>query len=236
MTLNEVTAICVAAYRFNNYSFVSDGFVRGKLTSTEEPPDIVYSNKTLVAKYLGIGGEETPLLTVTEEDRTQAQEMIDAIINDNLLAILKGEQIRGFRHSLVTLLSKESVTDKELLRSINMLVYVPTSAAGIKAKQAKELKSHEFINSRWIGHIKDKVDCQITIHKAMLSQKYSCYFITAYTVENNVIRFSSQSEWIDGNSYQIRGRIKGNEINSWKGEPEYALTKLSHVKLVLDKS
>ena len=57
MTLNEVTAICVAAYRFNNYSFVSDGFVRGKLTSTEEPPDIVYSNKTLVAKYLGISGE-----------------------------------------------------------------------------------------------------------------------------------------------------------------------------------
>ena len=138
MTLNEITAICVAAPRFNNYSFVSDGVVvREKFTNTEEP-DIVYGNKTLVAKYLGIGGEEAPLLTVTEEDITQAQEMIDAIVNDNLLAILKGEQIRGFRHSLVTLLGKESVTDKELLRSINMLVYVPTSAAGIKAKQSKE--------------------------------------------------------------------------------------------------
>ena len=229
MKLIDVVAACVVAYRQHNEQVVSDQNV----FQGDAPPIISFGNKSLVGKYLDIYTADIPKLTVTDQDRQEAQAMIDALVNDNLLELLKGAASKStFKQNVIDLLSKESFTEKELLRSIGLLVYVPKLADGLTRKLNQQEKAYDFAASQHLGQVGNKLKTDVTIHKCLFSQTYNCYFITAYTDDNNVVKFSNREAWIEGRVYSISGRIRDHMVNNWNNEPNYAVTKISHVKQV----
>ena len=229
MTLVDIVAASIIAYRENGNRVMQDN----NIWSGNPQADSVWGNKSRMLRYLNeTTTPEIPQIIITDSDRKQAQEMIDDIINNNLMSLLKGEQVHGFVKGLVGLLSKEVHTDIELIRSASMLSYVPVTAAGIASKRVKELKAHTFTKSQHLGKTGDKVEYDVVIHQCLFSHTYQCYFITAHTAENNVIRFSNRTSFVEGETCKIRGRVKDHIYNSWKGELSYPLTKLSHVKRV----
>lgn len=230
MDIIEVVAASIIAYRENGSRVIQDDNI-WSINPQEETK--TWGNKSRMLRYLNeTATPEIPQIGITDSDRKQARDMINDINNDSLMSLLRGERVRGFVKSLVGLLSKEVHTDIELIRSVNILSYVPLVAAGIATKRDNELKAHTFTKSRHLGKTGDKVEYDVVIHQCLFSHNYQCYFITTYTAENNVIRFSSRTSFVEGETCKIRGRIKDHIYNSWKGEPSYPLTKLSHVKRV----
>ena len=90
----------------------------------------------------------------------------------------------------------------------------------------------DFAQSKHLGKIKEKLDLQVTVYKSIYSQNYNRHYIQAYTADNNVVFFSSNYAWDENKQYRIKGRVKALDTNNQRGQPMFALTRISHVKEV----
>lgn len=105
--------------------------------------------------YLDEGSE---VMTVTEKHYEDAQAGIETIQNKIMMMVLKGVKINGFIGALAKLLEKEEV----LARDIGLLTYVPKTSAQYAAADALDAKKTEFMDSKPVGVVGDKVSVSVS--------------------------------------------------------------------------
>jgi len=245
MDIVDVVAACDIAYRHNrNVVETGDGLSLHRL---EDGAHFVWSNQTLVFWMLGTRPpyhcadslEMRPNLIITDAARQIAKEMISSVLQGNLISLLKGEKVADFKKHLLDFLEKAGslpMSDAELLRKIGMVVYLPQVDEQARQRTRQNIKCHGLMNGHHLDKVGGKLISAVTILKCFYSNNFQCYFVSAYTADQCAIRFSSKTQFSEGETVTITGRIKDHVYNSWSGEPEYPLTKLSHVKQVYESS
>ena len=247
MNFIDVAAACVAAYRTNQNRILKDGpaVVRGddgNITRTFYE----YGNKTLVWNYLAktypssqlrqvVVQQNTPIidLRITDKIRKEAEDILQYISSQYVLKLLRGDFISGFNTDLAKFLETgNNSSDATIAGRLGMMIYFPKLADDWRNQELMVEKMQDFAQSKHLGKIKEKLDLQVTVYKSIYSQNYNRHYIQAYTADNNVVFFSSNYAWDENKQYRIKGRVKALDTNNQRGQPMFALTRISHVKEV----
>lgn len=242
MKFIDVVAASIAAYNASQKQMISGD---GMIYSVPDRPVYQWSNKSLVLTHLKnkfpecnfdirITVDQKPFkLVVTDETYAEAERIIEVISSSYVMSLLSGERINSFTEQICKAVEARDAFDLATLRhKIGMLVYIPHIAAGIDRKNTKQEKEQDFVVSQHLGKIKDKLELDITVFNAVFSQQWNRHYIKAHTSENNVVFFSSNHAWQQNAQYRIRARVKQLDVNNQPGQPQYAVTRLSHVKII----
>ena len=87
-----------------------------------------------------------------------------------------------------------SIADKDLLDSkldIAIIASLPSAYIRSNVCKVQDQTVAQATTDKMVGKIKDRVDLKVTVLKSFLSHKWSCYFITAVTENEEVVFFGS---------------------------------------------
>lgn len=124
-----------------------------------------------------------------------------------------------------------SIADKDLLDSkldIAIIASLPSAYIRSNVRKVQDQTVAQATTDKMVGKIKDRVDLKVTVLKSFLSHKWSCYFITAVTEDEEVVFFgSSKINPKIGDSLDIRGTVK-----SHRSDENGMVTQLNRVQQV----
>ena len=124
-----------------------------------------------------------------------------------------------------------SIADKDLLDSkldIAIIASLPSAYIRSNVRKVQDQTVAQATTDKMVGKIKDRVDLKVTVLKSFLSHKWSCYFITAVTENEEVVFFgSSKINPKIGDSLDIRGTVK-----SHRSDENGMVTQLNRVQQV----
>jgi hypothetical protein len=240
MKFVDVAAASIAAYRASQQQVIASD---GMNYSDPKKPVHQWSNKSLVLSYLKNKFPESKIkfgispgpfeLEVNDETYAEAERIINLISQSYVMALLSSQPMAKFFIDLAKLVEdRDKFTDANLIMRVGMLVYLPKIAAGLDERTLKQEKQQDFMVSTYLGKINTKLELEVTVFNTVFSQNWQRYYVKAYTSDNNVVFFGSQHNWEKNKQYRIRGRIKQLGVNARPGEPSYAMTSLSHVKIL----
>lgn len=144
----------------------------------------IVSNKTLATKIIRDNA-------VTDDARTEAAEMVQALQTDMTFKLLTGKTVSPFVKDMITLL--ESATLPEF--KIGLLIYVPNSYAGLKAAEKRlEEEVAERYTSKAIGIVGQKVTVNFTLISKRWIDKFACFSAFGKDDAGNLISFFTGHE------------------------------------------
>ena len=139
----------------------------------------VVSNKTLAAKIIRDNA-------VTDDARTEAAEMIQALQTDMTFKLLTGKTVSPFVKDMVGTLDNETSPEFKL----GLLIYVPNTYAGLKAAEKRlEEEVSERYTSRAIGNVGQKVTVNFTLISKRYVDKLECFVAFGKDDSGNLISF-----------------------------------------------
>lgn len=242
MKFTDVIAASIAAYKASqNEIITSDGLCYPPGTTA---PFYRWSNKTLVLFHLKhrfpdafkrefkFEKDKKPFdLLVTDETRREAERLIGVVSSSYMMALLSNQRVSNFTAELSkTVEARETMDINAMLSKVGMLVYLPQVAAAFEKQNNRQEKEQDFVVSRHLGKIRDKLEINVTVFNCIYSTNWNRYFVKAYTDNNDVVFFSSDRAWENSKKYNVRARIKKLVMNEQPGRPTYKITGLSHVK------
>lgn len=215
----ELAALAFAAQRVNGtlhkYDTVFDPDTGDTIRVTP--------NKVLMHNSF-VPGAEGPTLTVTQEDRDQANAAVDAVQADCTMRVLTGRQLSDFVNSMNSLLQQETATQ----RDCGLMAFLPGVYARIVEAQSKqETTALLSTASEYLGNVGDKVTVDFTFVDKRYLQQYNCWSVFGHDANNNCISFLTQHESLAKNC-RIQGKIKRLEENRFRNGAK--TTTLNYVK------
>jgi len=124
-----------------------------------------------------------------------------------------------------------AIADRDLLDSkldIAIIASLPSAYIRSNVRKVQDQTVAQATTDKMVGKIKDRVDLKVTVLKSFLSHKWSCYFITAVTENEEVVFFgSSKINPKIGDSLDIRGTVK-----SHRSDENGMVTQLNRVQQV----
>jgi len=151
----------------------------------------------------------------------------------------RGDEIRRhFRRVLFTILSKDVVSsfdrsiseflDNETTKSaleIAIIASLPKIHATDVARRSVDQRLN-FARGGYIGVVGNRVDVEAEVLRVIFSRTWNCYFMTAITTDEQLIRWSASKGVEVGLKAMIRGTVKSHAENQ---------TKLGRVKVFTEQ-
>lgn len=213
----ELAALAFAAQRANG-TLHKD--VRAFNKETEELITVV-PNKTLMRET--VRGAENGL-TVTEEDRTNAQDAVLALQQDNMLTLLRGRQVNTFVQSLIDALSKEESTEQDC----GLIAFLPNIYNQLKARQQKDESVNELsYTSKALGNVGTKITVDVTVIQSRYLSAYNCWSVFGHDGKGNCVGFLTGKE-----SCTVSGKYTGKikRVGNDQYHSNAVVTSLNFVK------
>jgi hypothetical protein len=215
----ELTAIAFAAYRFNS-GLIKDSVRWDDSTESLVP---VTPNKVLMRNTVSQKEGEI-CLTITDDDRQQAELAINALHGDITLKLLMGKRVSDFVQNLNTAVSKESCT----VSDCGIVAWLPEMFGRVKIDQANKEQMLEFsMTSEYIGAIDQKVTIDFTMINSRFLRDYDCYSVFGHDNNGNCVSFfTRKSEMTKGG--RITGKVKSHKTDDYHNGTK--VTTINYVK------
>jgi hypothetical protein len=215
----ELAALAFAAYRFNN-GLIKDSMRWDDATESLIP---VTPNKVLMRNTVSQKEGEV-FLTVTADDRQQAEDAINALHGDITLKLLMGKTVSDFVQSLNTAISKETSTASDC----GIVAWLPEMFGRVKQDQAHKEQMFELAaTSEYIGAIDQKVTIDFTMISSRFLRDYDCYSVFGHDNNGNCVSFfTRKSEMTKGG--KITGKVKSHKTDDYHNGAR--VTTINYVK------
>ena len=220
----DVLSLAFAAHRVNN------GYEKFGQNSFDEKTGTTivhkYANKDIV-KYQ-ITGRYIPSnyihITVKEEDRQKAVKAKDHF--EKYMFNILGGDINDFTQNILDVIFKEEVTKYDL----GLLAYIPEMIdRDTKNDSLEELLQKEYLNSEYLGPVKEKFSGKCKILNSRFLHGYNCWIYLA-GCNGNLLSFFNKKSLIVNSELEITARIKyqgKNKVNNNIKE-----TGINYVKII----
>lgn len=172
------------------------------------------ANRTIMMQYL------TGELTLSDLDREGGRLCKEYLRGRILFDILKGKPINDFQQSVNKACELTEFTN---LNRLDLAIVASQPAAYIKLV-ASDAISAKARNGQLVGTVGGKFSSAVTVLKSTFSQTYGVYFITAETIDNNIVFFSYRNDCKIGSKFTVSGTVKRHAPDN--------ITQLNRVKLV----
>ena len=213
----EAVAAAIAAMDINNNQVVRTS------TVDQHTQIVTRSNRSLVEGFLQ--GESE--LSVTDDHRNRAQEVIQYLQQTAMLRTLTGSKPDEFLNTINEMLEKPSVIQKD----IGLLVWAPKVFFEYKKKDSiKEVSSRFERSSRYIGAVGGKITTDFTLIESRFVTSVGCFAVYGYTKEDNLVFYWAKNEEKIVKSGTVSARIKAHKLDSYRGGA--CVTVLNYVKSV----
>jgi hypothetical protein len=215
----ELAVLAFAAQRVNGtlhrdsrvFDKASDSFIE------------VTANKTLMYNSF-VPDAEGVKLSVTDEDRLQADAAIAALKNDIVLRKISDRRVSDFMFSLYTALEQESCT----ARDCGLMAFLPqTYQRMTEAEQQAEKTMAASLTSQFLGSEGQKIFANFTLINKRYLQAFNCWSAFGQDEQGNLIQFLTSKEHV-AVSGRISGKIKRLEVSRFHSGAK--VTNLNYVK------
>jgi len=148
-------------------------------------------------------------VAVDSKHQQSAEDAIAIIQNKFMLMVLKGSKLNGFHKALAEKLESIEVQG----RDIGLLTFVPQTAAGYAENDKIDEKKTEYMDSRPLGNIDDKVEVDVTVFNIRpMGGDNDSILYESHDAAGNLITFfrnvaAKGSIELDG-TYSIKAKIK----------------------------
>ena len=211
----EAVAAAIAAIDINNNQVVRTSSV------DQETQSVTRSNRSLVEGFL----QGSPELSVTDEHRHRAQEVIQYLQQTAMLRTLMGSKSDEFLNTINEMLEKPTLKD------IGLLVWAPKVFFEYKKKDSiKEVSSKFERSSRYIGTVGGKITTDFTLIESRFVTSVGCFAVYGYTKEDNLVFYWAKNEEKIVKSGTVIARIKAHRKETYRGGA--CVTVLNYVKSV----
>lgn len=179
----EVVAVAISAWRHNNNTLIKQAKTPG-----------MFTNYALMRKAFGLEvNQDVPLLTVTDEDREQAEEIINFVKGKCLFDTIK----EGEAASVIGKINRRFCEDEIAVSGVNLqllsvvpkMYFVGTNFDDIKAKVDKF-----GANSNWTGTYGDAVKLFFRFISMREMPQIKSYEYLGHDGMGNLIRFVSKQK------------------------------------------
>lgn len=205
-----VVSAAIAAYRGNN----------GQVINKIKENDTRITNRTLVDAALA---GRIEVLEITDEDRANAQTLVDEMQQRNTLALLTGKKVSSFMTSFLEAIKDETTNT----RNIGVIVWGPKLHEDSKKSDdtQNELALLSY-GSKYIGKIGDKIELDFVTIVERYTTEYNCWRYTGHDTNGNLVGFLSKNK-LTSATIRIKGRVKSQSTSRFaKGNTTY----LNYVK------
>ena len=202
--------VWAAAYAANN---VNNGLYH-KTDIHSENGIKARSNRSIMMQYLK--GE----LTLSESDRQGGRNCKEYLRGKILFDLLKGKTLNDFQFAVNKACELVEFTN---LNYVDISVVASQPAAYIRSLASDEINV-KARQGKLIGTVGDKISGNITVLKSVYSQNYGVFFITAQTIDSDIVFFSYKNELQIGTKFYAAGTVKRHTPDN--------TTQLNRVKLV----
>jgi hypothetical protein len=211
----EAVAAAIAAMDINNNQVVRTSSV------DQETQIVTRSNRSLVEGFLQGSSE----LSVTDDHRHRAQEVIQYLQQTAMLRTLMGSKSDEFLNTINEMLEKATLKD------IGLLVWAPKVFFEYKKKDSiKEVSSKFERSSRYIGTVGGKITTDFTLIESRFVTSVGCFAVYGHTKEDNLVFYWAKNEEKIVKSGTVSARIKAHRKETYRGGA--CVTVLNYVKSV----
>lgn len=169
-----------------------------------------FAKKTLGVENKWMHDDACAVL-VTDAHRAAAQEAIDTINNQVMMMVLQGKEINSFIANIAKTLELAEISPRE----IGLLTFIPRQANQYKENARIDEKKTEYMQSKPLGAIGDKVFVTVTVFNTrdIKSQDgYESILHECHDDDGNLVTFfknsASKGQFEIGKTYNINGRVK----------------------------
>lgn len=213
--MNDALAYAVVAFHFNN-----DRVLREDVKTEKES---FVANRNYIRDAL----EGKMNLMVTKAIKEEAKDIKQYLEQVRIVQNLKGRSNDQFLQTMIELLSKETVTARDL----GLLAWAPKVAADYHKKDAVNEKTSPFeYLSRWVGNVKDKITIDFTSIETKFVKSMNIWLVFGHDENGNLIQFWASTEGKIINKGRIQGRVKKHIKDSFRNEAK--VTMINYVKAI----
>lgn len=174
----ELAALAFAAQRVNGVLHKDS-----RIFDTEKQELIeVTPNKVLMRDSVtGI-----KILSVTEQDRADAETAIQALQQDMTMSMLKGRKVSDFVSNFISAIGQDEASE----RDCGLFAFLPNMYGQLKARQQKEETVVGLAySSKAIGNVGDRVTVNLTVISARYLSSYNCWSVFGHDQNGNCVSF-----------------------------------------------
>ena len=220
--VEEVIAAACSAHRVNG------GFIKSNSYGLEEGQ--VPNSKLLYQHFLGTVDKKNnktvrQLLTITEDDKTFAAEIIDYLKGLSFKAMERN--LTDFESNVLKLVSSKSI-DKTQIGIASSLPKVYNNKLEQDSWTAREGELAR--NSEHVGKVGEREKFSILIENVrQIASVGSNLYCATVVGTDNIIKFFGEYDLNVGNTISIGAYVKGQEISSYHGGKE---TMVNRIKII----
>lgn len=205
--MDAALSAALAAQRINGAYIKWDG------VTVDENDKLKHSNKVLMMQALTTNPE-----MVNDEDRAAAGEL-RRYFRRYVFALLSGDRVSPYERSIADFIDNEETRSP---LELGIIASLPQAwQRGMAQRTVKE--RIDFARGGLIGTPGQRLELTAEILQCFYSRQWMCYFVTAITPQDQVLRWSTTIEVKPGSHVSVRGTVKNHQDGQ---------TKLGRVKLM----
>ena len=199
-----VWAAAVAAHHINNNRYI-------KVTEWDtqaEPPVIKYRTNREVFTELLANPDR-----LDAGDYQAGQECLEWIRGDITFRAIKN-QLSDFDLSVQKVLAVEENFDSNIDKlALAVVPCLPASQARGVVRQESDARLRQTVNEH-VSTVGSKVNLEVEVLRAVYSQNFNTWFVTAVDNQNRSVFFSYRGPLEAGSKHQISGTVKAHRDNN----------------------
>lgn len=166
------------------------------------------------------------LRTADNLDFAKAQDVIDTVVSNHTLKLLKGAKIGQFVNDLVAALQ---IKDLVPPHRYNLMAFAPKVYADITRENAN---LEAVMGSEFVGELGKTITVSLKIIKCRYVQSHNFFAATAIDEKGNMYNFSPKQQLAltDDFSYNVKAKVKKHDIDLYNNNAK--VTYLNYVKVV----
>ena len=199
-----VWAAAVAAHRINDNRYIKTP----EWNYQSEPPVLKFkTNREVFADLLANPDR------LDAGDYQAGQECREWIRGDITFRALKG-QLSDFDLSVQKVLAVEENFDSNIDKlALAVVPCLPASQARGVARQESDSRLRQTVNEH-VSTVGSKVNLEVEVLRAVYSQNFNTWFVTAVDNQNRSVFFSYRGPLEVGSKHQISGTVKAHRDNN----------------------
>ena len=202
-----VFAAASYADRMNDGAYIKYPTVQAQVEGTMLVTNRQYMDQALADQTL-----------ITQADR-DAGEQVRKYYHSLTFKILKGVRLSEFDNTAMLIANKEQILGNY---DVAVAAALPSCYRRAAARDQADAKVN-FARGGLIGKVGDKVTASVEVTKAIYSQQWGVFFLTAITDQDQPVFFAYKKQVAAGTTLKIQGTVKAHRDNT---------TQLNRVKVI----
>lgn len=224
-TITVVDVMCAAVQVYNDQGFVRSGQGYTDVSPDNGEPVEVRDNKSRIIDII-----EDPKMSFTNEEITNANNLIDSI-NGKLMVKKLTNSLNNFEQNVATALSEPNLNKFAL----SIIASLPHSVEIDKKREIVEDKMSALKHSSmYFGTKGKRYDINVKVLDVKFIQTNEVYMITTVYADKDIIKFwwrdqPDISDIINDKTIKIRGTVNKHELSKYSNAKE---TMVNRVKIL----